>query len=228
MSQQTLVQALQQALHQGNDDVAVELIAALLVDVGYLPTVRWFEEAGGLLSAPGCWSSALAAIEGTYKAAVIQNVIHNPRAHCHVVGVVPNDNQPLVPSFSYSVGLEYNLKFPEIICFGLPPKIAAALINDIADRLVASGEVSLDSAIADLAANDYQMMLKTCYQQAKEQYTPLDTWFYGIQDYGLVQLVWQGENYCWPWEKGFYPAEAQPLVFQHSDHCSSHSPFRGN
>lgn len=228
MSQRTLVHSLRQALHQGNHDLAAELLAALLVDVGYLPTVGWFEQAGGLLSAPECWSAALAAIEGTYKVAVIQNVIHNPKAHCHVVGVVPSVNQPLGPSFSYSVGLEYNLKFPEIICFGIPPQVAAALINDIAGRVVAGGEVLLDSAIAELAANDYQMMLKYCHPQAKEQYTPLATWFYGNQDYRLVQLVWQGENHCWPWEVGFYPAEAQQLLFQGSDRCSSDSPLRGD
>lgn len=228
MSQRTLVQSLRQALHQDKHNLAAELLAALLVDVGYLPMVRWFEQAGGLLSAPGCWSAALAAIEGTYKAAVIQNVIHNSNAYCHVVGVVPDADQPRVPSFSYSVGLEYNLKFPEIICFGIPPKIAAALINDVADRVVAGGEVPLDSAIADLAANDYHMMLKCCHPQAKEQYTPLATWFYGHQEYGLVQLVWQDERYCWPWETGFCPPQAQPLLFQQSEHCSSDSPLGGN
>jgi hypothetical protein len=189
MSQRSLVQSLRQALLQGKHDLAADLIAVLLVDVGYLPTVRWFEEAGGLQSAPGCWSSALAAIKGTYQAAVIHNVIHNPQAHCHVVGVVPDADQLLVPYFSYSVGLEYNLNFPEIICFGIHPKAAATLINDVADRLVDGREVLLNTVIAELAANDYQMQLKLTHPQAKADYTFLATWFYGHQDYRLVQLV---------------------------------------
>jgi hypothetical protein len=214
MSQATFVQALRQALHQGQHDLAVDLLAASLVEVGYLPTVQWFDQAGGVQSAPGCWSSALAVIEGTYKAAVIQNVIHNSKAHCHVVGVVPDANQPLAPCFSYSVGLEYNLNFPEIICFGILPRVAAALMNDVAARLVAGREVLLDTPITQLAANDYQVQLKWTHPQAKSDYTPLASWFYGHREYGLVQLIWQDENYCWPWEAGFYPAQAQPLLTQ--------------
>lgn len=214
MSQPTIVQALRQALHQGEYNRMTELLAASLVDVGYLPTVQWFEEAGGLESAPGCWRSALAAIEGTYKGAMIQNVIHNSQAHCHVVGVVPHTDQPLTTSFTYSVGLEYNLHFPEIICFGVPPQTVAALIHDIAARVVAGREVSLDTPIAELAANDYQMQLKRTHPQARANYTLLASWFYGHQEYGLVQLIWQDENHCWPWEMGFYPAQAQPLLFQ--------------
>lgn len=83
----------------------------------------------------------MAEIQGTYKAAIIQNVTHNPNAHCHVVGVVQNAEQPLVPPFTYSVGLEYNLQFQEVICFGIDPQTATALINDIAGWAVAGREV---------------------------------------------------------------------------------------
>ncbi|MGX7873254.1 DUF4262 domain-containing protein [Mesorhizobium sp. ORM6] len=44
------------------------------------------------------------------------------------------------PTFSYSVGIEYNFKAPELVVIGLKPEISQSIINGYCRR-VRSGEI---------------------------------------------------------------------------------------
>ena len=213
MSQSSVLQNLREALiHQPS--TAIELLANVLIQQGFVSASALFAAANGMAIAPDVWAGAIARIADTPEGAVIRNVLQN-RHHCHLIGVSPEPDEALSP-FTYSIGLWYNFHHPEIVCIGLPNQVAGALINDYAKNVAEGNPPLLDTAITGMLANDYQLQFKSCGDIAKTAYTCWASWFNGSVDYDVIQLVWQDQQYRWPWEVEFHPRAAQPLLLESS------------
>jgi Domain of unknown function (DUF4262) len=209
-NREAALQDLHQALISKDRSRAIELLADVLITQGFVSAADLFESANGATIAPDVWSAALTKIAATPEGAVIQNVLQSHH-HCHLMGVYPPvDEQE--PPFTYSIGLWYNFHHPEIVCIGLPNQVAGVLINDYAQAIATGQLPPRDTPITGALANDYQLQFKLCGDQAKTLYTCWASWFNGGTDYPLLQLIWQDKQYRWPWEAGFHPLPAQPLL----------------
>jgi Domain of unknown function (DUF4262) len=211
MSRPQVLQNLREAL-VNNRAMAIELLADVLIQQGFVQASALFTAANGVAIAPGVWAAAIAQIAETPEGAVIRNVLQN-RHHCHLMGVSPEPGEA-VPPFTYSIGLWYNFQHPEIICIGLPNQVAGELINTYAKDVAEGHPPCLDTAITGALANDYQLQFKRCSDRAKTEYTCWASWFNGSIDYAVIQLVWQDKQYRWPWDVDFRPQAAQPLLFE--------------
>ncbi len=191
-------------------EVAAEFLSQVVLKYGFVQASRLFELANGPETAPLVWSMAIAAISSTSEGQVIDNVLHNPH-NCHLMGVYP-DAPSTEPSFVYSIGLWYNFQHPEIICLGLSPQVGGLLINSYAARVAAGEVVPVGEAISGELADDYLLQFRQCGEIAQRDYTCWASWFNGTRQYPVLQLIWQDKAHRWPWEPGFHPAAAQPLL----------------
>ncbi len=128
----------------------------------------------------------------------------------HVVGITPSAEGP---AYAFSVGLQHTLRHPEVCIFGLPVKVAQALINEVG-RLARQGTpVAVGKPIAGLAEGfDLQFLeVSPLYFQAYFGYA---AWFYHSYDFRMLQCVWPDKSGRWPWEPEFTEKfkQVQPVL----------------
>ncbi len=114
------------------------------------------------------------------------------------------------PQFSFTVGLTQR-GLPEVIVYGLRPKVACDVLNDLAERLVAGETFTDGEAIPDLLRGDYRVSL---YDVERLQ-DPLGAAFelYGKENVSVRQLVLPDKNNVLPWESGYSMGDLQPVLF---------------
>jgi hypothetical protein len=129
---------------------------------------------------------------------------------CSVIGVFDAH-----PTFSYSIGLNESLNVPDIIIFGLDPRISTQFINDVVTWIKEHGPLTACERYSDFAEG-FETIFIECDQAAKEEYTCKASLFYGHNRYKLLQMVWPDPKGLFPWEKGFAEkfVKLQPLVGQ--------------
>ncbi len=211
-SRQENIEVLRSRLLQKDYYPATTLLTNFLRKWGYVKAVELFKDANGHEIAPGVWNAALASLKHLPEEQVVLDVLNGDR-NCHLVSVAASrDTRDPGPPFTYSVGLWHTFWHPEIICTGLPSPIASQLMNFYADQISIGQPPQTDTPLQEALTGGYELQFKICVPDAKTKYMHWATWFNSGTDYPVLQMVWQDKDCRWPWEDGFHPVEAQPLL----------------
>ena len=127
-----------------------------------------------------------------------------------VIGVMGSKEDG--PSFSYSIGLtaQFNL---ELLCIGLDPRYATAMINSIADKMRGGEELILG------VPDDRWANMNTLFMEANDrahEYVIQADEFYG-KKVRVIQMVMPDRAGILPTELGYdhgYMDRFQPLLFK--------------
>ena len=117
------------------------------------------------------------------------------------------------PGFSYTIGLFHSYRFPELIIFGLPTKVAHGIM-DLAAKAAASGEpIPLDKPSDRLIARD-SCEFRRVPVAAYGEYVLSARWYYQGDNFPLYQLVWPSEDGLFPWHPSATQAfrAEQPII----------------
>jgi uncharacterized protein DUF4262 len=136
----------------------------------------------------------------------------------HVVKILEKDE---TPGWAFSVGLFRNFNHPEIIVFGLNDEVAHYLINAIGEQVRAGKTVSVDGLYPDLI-DTYSCTFKPVNEVWYDDFLGYANWFYGEQNYPVLQCIWPDKRHRFPWDPQFNPAWlwAQPLLFNEEVHSA--------
>ena len=136
-----------------------------------------------------------------------QRIIANVREHgCHI-NVVGADPESDMPNFAYSVGFVESVGQPEVIVFGLPTQIMAAMINDTLHQCRAGLQLE-DWTVVNGLLDGHRCIARAV---APELITPEHfnsaLWYLrtttGQVLTKAVQLVWPGaDDGLFPWDEG--------------------------
>jgi hypothetical protein len=124
---------------------------------------------------------------------LVQGVLGDPQA------------TPPLPTWAYTIGLLMGFGRPEIIAVGLPTNVAAALLNDLGERISHGGAQFSDGQVVDDVAN-FPVVFRRVHPSRFAfwlgrglQYT-LE---HDHSSYAALQMVWPDPQGFFPWEPGF-------------------------
>jgi hypothetical protein len=127
-----------------------------------------------------------------------------------VQGVAPlvGDSEPS-PSFHYTVGLTER-SLPELIIFGLDPRLGQRILNEAAERMVLMGDGPYEAGemVEELLESGYEPMAVDVVDPDK--YLTVVSSMYADRPHRAMQLVIPDAEYRFPWDEGY--ALAQPLL----------------
>ena len=121
---------------------------------------------------------------------------------------------PDEPSFSYTAGIWETLDKPELLLFNLQFDLAAAIINNYANRSKSERFVPGARYSGFLKVFDV-VFVEVDYRRACGEHTRWTDWYYRRQGFPLLQLMWPANgNGTFPWDQDF-PKDflsAQPVL----------------
>jgi hypothetical protein len=101
-------------------------------------------------------------------------------------------------SFSYTVGLFHSYGHPELIIFGLAPKVAHQILVIAADAAKSGSPLDLDSA-TDALVNDYVCCFAEVPSSNYYEHVGFARWYYEGNNFPLYQVVWPSRSGLFPW-----------------------------
>jgi hypothetical protein len=133
---------------------------------------------------------------------------------CHIIQVRGENG---FPGWSYTIGLSDVLGCPELIVIGLKENVAHSLLNEAARRMQEGLRLEQGSKAEELLANvkcEFRFIEKRWVKQTMGY----AVWFYGGDDFQVLQCVYPDLDDHLPWEEPFDAKwrDRQPLLFQHS------------
>lgn len=129
---------------------------------------------------------------------------------CHIINVMEGDD---TPKFSYSIGIETSQGRPDLIIFGLDPKIAMFMINEYYRRL-SEGEEFKKGAIYGGFLEGFEVCFVAVDDRFIGDYFGWGMWYYKDTDFHPLQLIWPSTGGQWPWdsERTEYFEWCQPVL----------------
>jgi len=117
----------------------------------------------------------------------------------HVLAVAEDDEGP---GFVYSIGLFENYAHPEIIIIGLRQELAHLLINNIAFD-IKEGKTFTPGEFHEGVLDDFLCYFAAVHPEHYRDFVGWARWYYGGDDFPLVQCIYPTTNGVFPWEKDF-------------------------
>ena len=117
----------------------------------------------------------------------------------HVLAVAEDDEGP---GFIYSIGLFENYAHPEIIIIGLRQELAHLLINNIAFD-IKEGKTFSPGEFHEGVLDDFLCYFAAVHPEHYRDFVGWARWYYGGDDFPLVQCIYPTTNGVFPWEKDF-------------------------
>jgi hypothetical protein len=106
------------------------------------------------------------------------------------------------PAFAYSLGLFENFNHPEIILFGLDLETMHTLINDVGE-LVRSGQRFAAGDTSDQLLDGFTCAFRPVAKSQYGAHVTYTVWYYGNEEFPVLQLVWPDMNGRFPWDGEF-------------------------
>jgi len=133
---------------------------------------------------------------------------------CHVIHVREGNG---FPGWSYTVGLGDVLGAPELIVIGLKERVAHSLLNECARRLQEGIRLEDRCRERDLLSNidcEFRHVEKRWLRQTMGY----AVWFYGGDEFSVLQCVYPDLGNYFPWDEGFDTSwrSREPLLFPNS------------
>jgi len=134
----------------------------------------------------------------------------------HVMSVAPLVGQK-GDIWSYSSGLFYHFKHPEIIVLGQSIDLMRTMINVIGDRVRAGETFSPGRGFAGIIDN-YDCQFRAVHSSQYWNYVNFACWFYDGDEtsFPLLQCFWPDMKAKFPWQHGCakWAVNAQPLLYK--------------
>jgi hypothetical protein len=102
------------------------------------------------------------------------------------------------PGFSYTIGLFHSFHFPELIIFGLAPKVAHGILDLAAKAAASHNPIPLDQP-SDRLINGFVCEFRKVPHSEYGNYVLSANWYYDDEEFPLYQLVWPSEEGLFPW-----------------------------
>lgn len=120
----------------------------------------------------------------------------------HGLHIISIEGDEQGPSYSFSVGLTYSYRHPEIVLMGLKHKAAMGIINAIGVR-IKNGEKFKPGSICTDIAERYPSAFVTFSKSYYKEYLGYACWFYGSHDFPALQYVWPDQASRFPWDADY-------------------------
>ncbi len=114
----------------------------------------------------------------------------------HIVHVAAIDDAPL---FSFTIGLWATFAQPEVLVIGLPPEIAADLLDNVADEVDGGRKFAAGEKHEGLVQG-YPVYFGAIAAAQAQQWLAAMCWAYERADVPCVQLVYPDKQGRWPWQ----------------------------
>ena len=132
--------------------------------------------------------------------AIDATVIRNVRARgWHVTAVGAGGSG--APAFAYTVGLGHRTGHPELVMSGQPIDLMAAVLNDVAHRIVVDGQRLEPGSVVEGALAWHPMVADEVASPAVGELVTYASWFHRRPARAL-QLVWPDAYGIFPWQPG--------------------------
>jgi len=120
----------------------------------------------------------------------------------HVMGVVPSEGDE-GNSWSYSTGLYYHYKHPEIVIFNEPNELRLSMINAIGDRVKAGAKFEPGHLYADIIGK-YYVQFRPMHPSHYRDWLNCANWFYDddVSSFPVLQCFYPDMKGKFPWESG--------------------------
>ena len=120
-----------------------------------------------------------------------------------------------MPAFGYTIGLYKTFKHPEIIAFGLPVDVLAALLNLVGDMVKSGTAIQQELSYPNILTN-MPVTFKRVHKDNMPDYFGYGIDFYGDKPFHAFQLFWPDEQAAFPWEDSFDDNLRlyQPLLYE--------------
>jgi len=143
-----------------------------------------------------------------------QNVLNHIRDHgwsiMHVF-----DPEYKSPNFSYSIGMFEGLQSPEVIIFSMDQNDALNIINLIGEHVKTAGPIEIGKIYKEFMKEPFVCTFIKVDKVHYKEYFGFDLWFYGSDNFPVLQCVWSDQNGKYPWEGDFNTdiIHMQPLLW---------------
>jgi len=131
----------------------------------------------------------------------------------HVMNVVPRVEDS-GHAWSYSTGLFYHCKHPEIIVFNEPTELRHSMINSIGDRVKAGEKFEPGKGYSDIIGN-FDVQFRPMHSSHYWDWLNCACWFYDNdpKSFRVLQCFYPDMQGKFPWELGCeqWAIEQQPL-----------------
>jgi uncharacterized protein DUF4262 len=130
---------------------------------------------------------------------------------CHIVQVRAEN---AIPGWSYTIGLFETFHQPEIIVIGLKEGLAHSVLNEVARRFKHGARFSEGHRESGLVGN-VECEFRQVEERWLRQAMGYAIWFYGGDDFPVLQCIYPDLSNAFPWDEPFDPSwrARQPLLF---------------
>jgi len=135
----------------------------------------------------------------------------------HVTNVVPRVEEE-GDAWSYSTGLFYHFKHPEILIFNETHDLRHSMINAIGDRVRLGEKFQPGPSYADIVGDGYYVQLRPVDVSHYKDWGNSAIWFYDgdPSSFPLLQCFYPDMNGKFPWESSCeqWAIDAQPQLWK--------------
>ena len=128
----------------------------------------------------------------------------------HIVTIAERND---LPGWAFTIGLQRSFEQPEVIAFGLPGEANREIVERVA-RDIATGTSHPVGSTCNTILHGLPCAFRSVSRSWYETFLGYAVWFYGDQDFPVVQLLWPDRENRLPDQPGFDPdlAGLQPLL----------------
>ena len=130
----------------------------------------------------------------------------------HCVSIHPYDEHV---GYAFTAGLFQSYGHPELIIFGLAPKVAHQILAIAADAAKSGAPLDLTQP-TDALLSDYVCCFVEVPVDQYCEYVGYSRWYYQGNGFPLYQIVWPSRSGLYPWHEKTEPGfrRAQPVLAQ--------------
>ena len=131
-----------------------------------------------------------------------------------ILSVAPLADSSDVTRWTYTIGFWQQYRHPEVIIFGLGPRLGASLLNHINEILKAGGRRFDGGTSADDILEGFKCYFEAIPADRYGEYLLGNSWFYGDNEFPAVQMIWPTPSQVYPWaaEADVCLSRDQPII----------------
>ena len=113
------------------------------------------------------------------------------------------------PAWIYTLGLQGTYGHPELVIYGLGPRLAHDLLRCTIEKIQRGEKIEPGTLVDEVMADPYKMAAVKVDEPLDPRY-PLNmaTWFTDDADIEAIQLVWPDAAGRYPWDESGQPEQA--------------------
>jgi hypothetical protein len=119
------------------------------------------------------------------------------------VGIISVAQDERALGWTYSTGLFDRYGQPEIILTGFPVGLAQSIINGVGRRYLGGKTIGIDLRTEGFIGNNIDVIFRPVTKTWVNRLMLRTLWFYGSDEFPVLQCICPDFNNRFPWEDGF-------------------------